>query len=68
MELRTFLNALKETIITLQPCTNNWSGLDGAWYKQYIYHINKIRKGFVLQQNLLNSQKALSVSRVASGL
>src|ERR1051325_9723065 len=43
-----FLNELKETIITSPPYTNDWSGLDDAWYSRYIYHVNKVRKGFVL--------------------
>ncbi|CAG8786234.1 10785_t:CDS:2, partial [Gigaspora rosea] len=36
-----FLNELKETIITSPPYTNDWSGLDGAWYGRYTYHANK---------------------------
>ncbi|CAG8680873.1 43157_t:CDS:10 [Gigaspora margarita] len=36
-----FLNELKETIITSPPYTDDWSGLDGAWYGRYTYHVNK---------------------------
>src|SRR6266542_3657123 len=53
-----FLNELKETIITSPPYTNDWSGLDGAWYGRYIYHVNKVRKGFVLHAKFAKLPKS----------
>lgn len=53
-----FLNELKETIITSPPYTDDWSGLDGAWYGRYTYHVNKVRKGFVLHTKFANLPKS----------
>ncbi|CAG8541644.1 1888_t:CDS:10 [Acaulospora morrowiae] len=36
-----FLNEIRETIIISPPYSDDWSGLDGAWYRRYIYHADK---------------------------
>ncbi|CAG8602051.1 2033_t:CDS:10, partial [Acaulospora morrowiae] len=36
-----FLNEIRETIIISPPYSGDWSGLDGAWYRRYIYHVEK---------------------------
>ncbi|CAG8535744.1 11165_t:CDS:2 [Funneliformis caledonium] len=36
-----FLNEIRETIIISPPYSDDWSGLDGAWFRRYIYHANK---------------------------
>ncbi|CAG8532151.1 6874_t:CDS:2 [Paraglomus occultum] len=37
-----FLNEIRETIISSPPYSDDWSGLDGAWYRRYTYHASKL--------------------------
>ena len=42
MDLSTFLNELRETIISSPPYTDDWTGLDGAWCNRFKKFSNKV--------------------------
>ncbi|KAG9296335.1 hypothetical protein G9A89_014927 [Geosiphon pyriformis] len=44
-----FLDKLRDTVLESPPFTEDWSGLDGIWYKRYAHQAHLAQKKVLLE-------------------